>query len=240
MKGMPLKPPVWSNSFPATATLEQSVHIFRADLDVNSRKREGLANFLSCDEIDRARRFHFDRDRTRYSVGRALLRTLIGRYLGCDPAGVSFLYNSFGKPYLKHPLGKLSFNLSHSQGLALYAFASEGELGIDIAWHDPGIRGEDIARRFFTPNEALFIERDSLPGNIDRFFYLWSRKEAYIKALSKGLSVPLNEFEIATCSSVEGFQIHSFVPRPDFSAALAVQPSPSQILFFDVDQTELV
>jgi 4'-phosphopantetheinyl transferase len=235
-----LNTPAWSNSSPPRAILEQSVHIFRANLDVNSRHSKRFATFLSCDEVDRARRFHFDHDRMHYSIARGLLRDLIGRYLGCDPASVSFRYNSFGKPYLRHPLAKLSFNLSHSQGMALYAFAREGELGIDIAWRDPKIRGEEIARRFFTPNESLFIEQSSLAGSLDRFFYLWSRKEAYIKALSKGLSVPLNEFEVATCSFVGGFHIRSFVPWPDFSAALAVQPSPSQILFFDLDQIELV
>ncbi len=176
----------------------------------------------------------------RYSIARGLLRALIGRYLGCHPASISFRYNSFGKPYLKRPCANLRFNLSHSQGIALYAFASRGELGIDIAWRDPAVRGEEIARRFFSANESQFIEEGFLHGSQERFFYLWSRKEAYIKALSKGLSIPLNEFDIATSSSIGGFEICSFAPRADFSAALAVQPHPAQILFFDADQIELV
>jgi 4'-phosphopantetheinyl transferase len=235
-----LNPPAWSNSFPPRATLEQSVHIFRADLDVNSIHSERIAKFLSCDEVDRAKRFHFDRDRMRYSIGRGLLRALIGRYLGCHPASVSFRYNASGKPYLRHSLAELSFNLSHSDGMALYAFAGEGELGIDIAWRDPKVRGEEIARRFFTPDECLFIEQGFLQEKHERFFYLWSRKEAYIKAVSKGLSIPLNEFDVATSSSIDGFEIRSFIPCTGFSAAVAVQPHPSQVLFFDADQIEVV
>jgi 4'-phosphopantetheinyl transferase len=235
-----LSPPAWSSRFPPRTTLDQTIHIFRADLDVHSTHTDRFASFLSADEMARARRFHFDRDRMRYSIARGLLRALIGRYLSCHPASLSFRYNSCGKPYLRCPRTNLSFNVSHSQGMALYAFAGAGELGIDVAWRDPKVRGEEIASRFFTSNECLFIERASSSGILDPFFYLWSRKEAYIKAVSKGLSVPLNEFDIATSSSVGGFQIYSFVPKPDFSAALAVQPSPSEILFFDVDQMKLV
>jgi 4'-phosphopantetheinyl transferase len=235
-----LRSPVWGDSFPAYNTLEGNVHIFRVNLDANSIHSERFTRFLSCDEVDRARRFHFDRDRIRYSIARGLLRVLIGRYFRCHPASISFCYNSFGKPYLRDPLANLSFNLSHSQEMALYAFAPRGELGVDIAWRDPKLRGHEIARRFFTPNESHLIEQASLQGNHEIFFYLWSRKEAYIKALSKGLSVPLNEFDIATCSSVDGFEIRSFIPCSDFSAALAVHPRPLEILFYDADQIDVV
>jgi 4'-phosphopantetheinyl transferase len=234
----PVADVTWANTFPPKADLEQSVHIFRANLDASSAHSTLLAPFLSPDEIERARRFHFDRDRARYSIARGLLRALIGRYFDCHPASISFRYNSFGKPYLARPRAKLSFNLSHSQGIALYAFASEGELGIDVAWHDPKVQGEEIAHRFFTSDECSFIRQGSSEGNQERFFYLWSRKEAYIKAVSKGLSVPLNEFDIANSSSVADFQIHSFVPCPDFSAAVAIPPGPSQIRFFDADQID--
>ncbi len=228
-----LRRPVWHDGSPPWKTLGRNVHIFRANLDANTIHSKRFATSLSCDEVERARRFHFDRDRIHYSICRGLLRALIGRYLTCPPASISFRYNSFGKPYLRHPSSKLSFNLSHSQGVALYAFAEACELGIDIAWRDDKVRGEEIARRFFTPNESLLMEQASLQGNREFFFYLWSRKEAYIKARSEGLSVPLNGFDIATSSSVDGYEITSFRPYPDFSAALAVQPRPSQILFFD-------
>lgn len=230
-----LSSPIWANSFPLKADLEQNVHIFRANLDASSVHSNLLTTLLSIDEKERARRFHFDHDRTRYSIARGLLRTLIGRYLACHPASISFRYNSFGKPRLAYPHAKLFFNLSHSENIALYAFASADQLGIDVAWHDPRVHGEEIANRFFTADERSFIQQGSLEGTQQRFFHLWCRKEAYIKAVSKGLSVPLNEFEIANSSFVGGFQIHSFFPYPDFSAAVAVPPEPSQICFFDAN-----
>lgn len=231
--------PPLASSFPSTADLEQSVHTFRANLDASSSYSTSLAAFLSPDETERARRFHFDRDRVRYSIARGLLRALIGRYLSCHPASISFRYDSFGKPHLAHPDAKLFFNLSHSGNIALYAFTSAGELGIDIAWHDARVQGEKIARRFFTSDECSFIQQGSSEGSQERFFYLWSRKEAYIKAVSKGLSVPLNEFEVAASSFVGGFQIHSFRPGPDFSAAVAIPPGLSHIRFFDADRIDL-
>jgi 4'-phosphopantetheinyl transferase len=233
-----LSSPLWTSSFPSTADLEQSIHIFRANLDASSSHSTSFAAFLSSDEIERAQRFHFHRDRVRYSIARGLLRALIARYLACHPASISFCYNSFGKPRLAYPPAKLFFNLSHSENIVLYAFASAGELGIDVAWHDPRVQGQEIAHRFFTSDECSFIQRGSSDGNQERFFYLWSRKEAYIKAVSRGLSVPLNEFETATSSFVDGFRIHSFRPRPDFSAAVATPPDASRIRFFDADQID--
>jgi 4'-phosphopantetheinyl transferase len=233
-----LSSPLWTGSTPSTADLEQSVHIFRANLDVSSSYLTSLAAFLSPDESERARRFHFDGDRVRYSIARGLLRALIGRYLACHPASISFRYDSFGKPHLAYPDAKLFFNLSHSENIALYALTNAGELGIDVAWHDPRVQGEEIARRFFTSNECSFIQQGSPEASQEHFFYLWSRKEAYIKAISRGLSVPLNEFEIAASSFVGGFQIHSFRPCPDFSAAVAIPSGPSHIRFFEVDQID--
>ncbi len=91
-----------------------------------------LRSRLSSDELARAARFHFERDRTRFSVARAALREILAHYLGTSPAEIAFVYGDHGKPALAPPYGDLRFNLSHSHDLALCAVARGSEVGVDV------------------------------------------------------------------------------------------------------------
>ncbi len=233
-----LSHPDWSNSAPESSLPPGTVHVWRTSLDAHCAGADRLTKFLSPDELDRAARFHFERDRIRYSTGRGLLRLLIGRYLGRHPGTISFAYTPRAKPCLPSP-ATLAFNLSHSHGMALYAFAHSSELGVDIERENRALDTEEIARKFFTPEEVRFVQQDESGRRNERFFFLWSRKEAYIKARAEGFYLPLNGFDAASRSSIDGFDIQSFLAWPQFPAALAVKPQPSQILFFDFDSPDL-
>ena len=228
--------PDWDPSPPPNSLAPGTVHVWRASLDAHCVRADRLTAFLSPDELNRADRFHFERDRIHYSIGRGLLRLLIGRYLGRHPGTISFTYTLRAKPCLPSPV-TLAFNLSHSHGMALYAFADSAELGIDAEKQNPALDAEEIARNFFTPEEVRFILHGS-EDRTERFFFLWSRKEAYIKARAEGLYLPLNQFDVANRTSMDGFDIQSFIAWPQFAAALAVKPRPSQILFFELDSLE--
>jgi 4'-phosphopantetheinyl transferase len=230
-----LEHPSWESVFPTQIPARQTIHIWRSEINAQTSRLSEFSSLLACDELDRAQRFRFERDRIRYSTCRGLLRLLIGRYLGCTPAILSFRYSSLGKPYL-NGAQTLSFNLSHSHEMVLYAFTSEGEVGVDIEKHDPKLEVEEIARNFFAPEEILYIRQGLPDRRYERFFHLWSRKEAFLKALATGLSTPLHQFEVSTQASLDGFEVCSFVPCAGFSAALAVRPAPRQISFFDADQ----
>ncbi len=230
--------PDWRTLAPAHPPEPGTVHVWRADLDAQHARREQLTKSLATDELGRVSRFHFERDRFRYSIRRGILRLLIGRYLGRHPAAVSFTYTARARPYLSGP-ETLVFNLSHSHGMALYAFAHDCEIGIDLERYDPELPAEDIARRFFTPEEAAFVLEGPPADRNERFSFLWSRKEAYTKARGEGLYLPLNEFDLVSRSTLNGFDIQSFSAFPQFAAALAMKPRPSEILFFDLDLADL-
>jgi 4'-phosphopantetheinyl transferase len=152
---------------------------------------------LSPDELARAHRFHFDRDRRRYIACRAILRTILARYLNCQPADLAFVYGPQGKPALAATCdgSGLSFNASHSHDLALYAVARGRRVGVDVE-HLREIReARDIARRYFTPAEAERLDATHRPAA--EFLRLWTRKEAVIKAVGVGLSMPLNCFDLS-------------------------------------------
>lgn len=131
--------------------------------------------------------------RQRFTAARARLRALLGTHLGRDPRSLVFVENEFGKPRLiDRP--DIHFSLSHSQDQALLAVSEGLEIGADLE----RVRSVDhlgLARRYFHPHEVAAIERDSDPQAA--FFRIWTLKEAVVKALGTGLSLPLDEFEVS-------------------------------------------
>jgi 4'-phosphopantetheinyl transferase len=169
--------------------------LWHAWLDREPEAVEELYALLSSDERARASRFHFDRDRDRYVVGRGVLRTLLGDALGMPPELVAFEYGAQGKPRLAIPGPR--FNVSHSGAVALYVLSWSAEVGIDVELYRPEFAREHIAERFFSPAEVATLR--SLPDDVQPHAFLtcWTRKEAYIKARGEGLSLPLDRFDVS-------------------------------------------
>ncbi len=169
------------------------VHVWRASLERPTQIVERMRRVLAGDEQRRADRFRFARDRSRYIVGRALLRGLLAGYLDTAPEGLQFQYGEFSKPALR---GGPWFNVSHSGSIALYAFSSVGEIGIDVELDDADFARERIAERFFSPSEVKVLR--SLPADVQPLAFLscWTRKEAFIKARGDGLSLALDSFDV--------------------------------------------
>lgn len=189
----------WSAPPEELALSAVEVHVWRADLNRTSAQTQSLLQFLSANEIDRANRFHFQKNREHFVVARATLRLILGFYLRMPPEHLRFRYGEFGKPSLEEDYGShgLRFNLSHSHGLALYAVAAGREVGIDVEFMRPEMTGEDIARRFFSSPEVRMLDRLPMDLRVEGFFNCWTRKEAYIKARGEGLSFPLEQFTVS-------------------------------------------
>src|SRR6476620_7910163 len=189
---------MWSRA-PAPLSLSSDVvHVWRAGLEQSPGLQETLLRTLSDDERARADRFHFDQHRRRFVLTRAFLRALLGRYLAIGPEEVRFVYGPYGKPSLadEHGAHRLRFNASHSHELAVYAFAQEREIGIDVEHIQQEFAGEEIARQFFSTYEVNTLLALPKSEQAAAFFRCWTRKEAYIKAIGSGLSHPLDEFDV--------------------------------------------
>lgn len=178
---------------------KDEVHIWRASLQPPPDEKERLGRLLAPDEQSRARRFHFRKDRDHFIVARGILRSIIGRYLNTGPAQIRFDYGHYGKPRLRREFdrGSLQFSLSHSHDQALYAFARDRELGVDLEIIREEFATEEIAERFFSRWEAAQLRTLPASQRLDAFFNCWTRKEAYIKAIGQGLSMPLDEFDVS-------------------------------------------
>jgi len=224
------------------------VHVWHADLD---RVPEPVhADSLSADERERGRRFRFERDRRRFVAARGLLRVLLGRYLDVHPAGVRFGYGPRGKPFLASGDG-LRFNVSHSGGLALLAFAWRREVGVDVERVRPVPEAEDIARRYFSPWEAADLLRLPEGERAAAFFRCWTRKEAFVKATGDGLSRPLDGFDVTVAPGeparvvrvagepeVAGrFWIEDVSPGRGFAAAVAFEGNPARVVCRSGDES---
>jgi len=177
----------------------KEVHVWRASLDLTTTLVERLRQFLSPDELARADRFHFERDQQHFIVARGCLRTILSRYLRMHAAEIEFAYGDKGKPQLAGSCARSQtfyFNLAHSEGLAIYAVTRVGEIGIDLERIRPEFTGDEIANRFFSPGEVACLNGMPKEQRAEAFFNCWTRKEAFIKAMGRGLSLPLDQFEV--------------------------------------------
>jgi 4'-phosphopantetheinyl transferase len=151
--------------------------------------REEKTACLSALEREQATRFRFEKDAVRWRACRAALRHVLGDALGIDPAAVAFEFGEFGKPALSPPWDGLHFNLSHCRDLALIALCRDGAVGVDIEPRDraPSLLGCEEA--FCHPEEIAALPVEESPRAVT-LLEIWTAKEALLKALGTGMSVP--------------------------------------------------
>jgi 4'-phosphopantetheinyl transferase len=158
--------------------------------------KEGLHLVLPLIQQD-VLRFKFEKDRHRKLVSVLLLRFLIKNFLNLYTYNVST--NAFGKPYLKSHPG-FQFNLSHS-GNWVVAAISDKPLGIDVEQISVLNDFMDIAKRFYSEKEYAFLIECEEKIRLSLFYDIWTKKESLIKAIGKGLSIPLKSFTVPFVSN---------------------------------------
>ncbi|HEX6096247.1 MAG TPA: 4'-phosphopantetheinyl transferase superfamily protein [Thermoanaerobaculia bacterium] len=193
---------------------------------------------LSDEEKEREQRFYFARDRRRFLVTRALVRTVLSRYVPINPADWAFSTNEYGRPEIANAeAGDLSFNLSHTHSLIVLAVSRGRAVGVDVENVRAREVSIDIADRFFAPQEVEALGTVPPQEQQDRFFEYWTFKESYIKARGMGLSLPLDKFsfhyagdrDVALAIDPElgdeaaRWQFWQFRPTPDYLVALCAE-----------------
>jgi 4'-phosphopantetheinyl transferase len=225
-----------------------NIHVWRAELNVNAANLDRFREFLDVEELARARRFRFEPDRGHFIAAHGILRAILGHYLDAEPCGLRFRTNAYGKPALIGGSDRPapSFNMSHSSGLALYAFSRGREVGIDLERISPEFPYRQIAESFFSQSEQQTFGSLPVGKQVEAFFICWTRKEAYLKATGRGLSVPLDGAECSVgidepvlnlrgCRGPGPLSMWSFrqlIPADGYTAALAVEGSGWQLRCF--------
>jgi 4'-phosphopantetheinyl transferase len=208
------------------------LHVWQAVLDQSSYERNRLHASLSSDERIRAASFRFARDRDRFVAARGVLRHILGHhYLNRDPRDLSFSRGEFGKLSLAadYKPVDLHFNLSHSDGIALFVFARGREVGVDLE-RVRSLAGDQIANHFFSLNEISTLQKFPSSQRLEVFYRLWTSKEAYLKARGQGLQIPLDSFDVSPIAAGSRYILRAenstwllvaFKPKPRYVATAA-------------------
>jgi 4'-phosphopantetheinyl transferase len=179
----------WRPAPPSLVLGPLDVHVWRAPGAIDGPTARALANDLSTDERERAEQFAFAPDRTRFVAARGTMRAVLARYLARPPRALSFRYGPEGRPELAGPdEARLRFNLSHSGGVVVLAVTKAADVGIDLERVRADASLEDLGTALAS-EERAWLEGLREEERVRAFFTVWTCKEAYVKALGRGLSV---------------------------------------------------
>ncbi|HOU15897.1 MAG TPA: 4'-phosphopantetheinyl transferase superfamily protein [Anaerolineae bacterium] len=226
---------------------DNAVHVWQVSLNVATSTFDRLYATLAPDEIARAERFRFSEHRARFVVAHGALRDILSRYLDIPAEQLSFAINPYGKPAFAAPeYAWLQFNLSHSGDLILIAVSRDRPIGIDVEHIIPPDDFPRLVEQFFSPNENAAFRALPESKRAAAFFAGWTRKEAYVKALGIGVSLPLDQFDVTMDPdapvrlladrrhrlNVETWTLRTFTPAPGYIAALAVETLHPILTFY--------
>jgi 4'-phosphopantetheinyl transferase len=175
------------------------IHLWQ--IDQNSFSLQELESvclaWLTDNERQKLQRYQFDEHRKQLLSARFLLRNVLSKYqTEISPGRWQFSSNEYGKPEISaaQQRNNLFFNLSHSGDKVVMALAKQPDVGVDIEYSGKSRRVKKIASRYFSSIETSSLLALPKTQWLDRFYDLWTLKEAYIKACGMGLAIPLGDF----------------------------------------------
>ena len=227
---------------------DNAVHVWHLTIHNTVQDMLKYSDCLSPPEINRSRKFNFEKDRLAYLARHVFLRKVLACYLDIDCGQIHFRNNAYGKPFIdiNENTNHINFNLSKSHDHVLLAVTRNRSIGCDIEKHDKALDIRAIAGNFFSAEDIKHIlESDNRHR---KFFDYWSAKEAYIKAQGKGLSIPLNQFTLlmgmngdieilennASTDNSGDWRIKQLNIRHGFSTAIAVAGKINAVSVVDV------
>lgn len=215
-----------------TAARSSAVAVHFGSLDLPAVEVERLALLLAPEERARAARFAFAEGRRRFIVRRARLREVLAAATGATPERLVYTANGYGKPMLAG--GDMHFSASHSHELWVVALSGQ-ELGVDVEYHQPDLDWRDLAAGLFRADERTALDALAPDDAVRGFFDCWARKEAFVKAIGKGLSYPLDAFAVSVTrearlvAGADGWTMTGLSLEDGYSGALVMADTGSPI-----------
>lgn len=239
--------PSWPNPTDPVPLGAGEVHVWRVDLTLSPEDEVRRTASLAADERQRAGRFLSLPARAQFVAARSGLRAILAGYLGRPPGDIALRPGPVGKPELADSgPAPLFFNLSHSRDLALVALTRTTEIGVDVEQARLRETADQLAERFFHPNEVAALR--ALPPGLRAagFFNAWTRKEAFLKATGKGISYGIERVEVTLAPgdpprvlSVNGdrgaagsWSLEALAPAPGYVGAVAMQGMWTRVVCF--------
>jgi 4'-phosphopantetheinyl transferase len=218
---------------------DNSTDVWRINISSNLSLLDYFLSILHPDEIARANRYYQTKDRNRFIISRGALRIILGKYLNGKPVLIEFKTGINKKPYINTNLTQLCYNISHSGDWILLGI-SDSEIGADTEQVNFTFKHQDVLQDNFSPAEINYINQSS---SVERFFMLWTRKEALTKATGKGLDndlklIPcldgIHVAQSSTISSEEDWLISTFSLSENYLASVANNIKIVTMRFWDI------
>jgi 4'-phosphopantetheinyl transferase len=176
--------------------LEGHVVVWLTEVSNGQKAMPFLEPCLDAHDRERAERYRFAGDRARYVLGRALVRNILGHYLGQRPEMIALAYTERGRPYF--PADEtMRFSLTHTRDLVAVALTAEAEVGIDIEYAERKLKLNDLAERILSAEDFGAFQALPESEKVAAFFRVWTRKEAYLKARGEGISEGLQKMSVS-------------------------------------------
>lgn len=240
----------WLTADAAPALAANDIHVWRLPLSASPARQHHLARCLSETERARAARYLSKEHGARFLVGRALVRQVLAGYLNQPPERLDFVYGQLGKPGLLREAAQpdLRFNFSNSGDLGLLAVTRACDLGVDLERQRPLHDLLGLAARYFAEAESQYIASLSSREQHWAFLRCWTRKEAFLKAVGKGLTYSLRKVELRVeegippaFQAIDGdpaeaaaWSLVDLAPDPLFHGALAVRRPIDRLLLLQL------
>ncbi len=230
-----IDPVIWQDGRLCLFIINSQVDIWQIDVNSQLPNLKKQKEILHPDEIMRANKYLRDADRNRFIVSRSTLRNILGKYTGQEPTAIEFKLGNTRKPYIDFPL---HFNLSDSGDRVIIAIAGY-EVGVDVEFIKPDFSYDSIISSHFNAQEIEYIkETDSA----NRFFKLWTRKEAILKATGIGLTEDLvsitsldgmNRMDGELLSTKSDWLLNTLMPDENYLVTIASNPVIEKYYFYN-------
>jgi 4'-phosphopantetheinyl transferase len=221
------------------------VHVWTIVLDLEPAAVSSLLAGLSGEERTRAARLRTTELRLRFVAAHGALRSILARYTGLPAGAIPIETATGGKPFIRD--AHISFNLSHSDGLAICALTWDAQVGADVERLRMVPDADSIVSRYFAQGEARSYGELAAGVRKEAFFSTWTRKEAFVKGIGDGLQCPLDSFEVEITPECQAprittpphhghWHLRSFTPAPGYIAAVALDRPIAACHWFTFDQ----
>lgn len=167
--------------------------IWHGNLEIDESEEQYYLSLLNAQEIEKAKTFSRQEVQKNYIKTRAVLRKILSTYLNILPSKIVINIAKYGKPYI--PDCKVCFNLSHSHNKFVVA-VSNSEVGVDVETGRDRKRLPALVEKCFSDRERQYWHALPKEQQTTMFFRFWVRKEAFVKAVGRGIALGLNRCEI--------------------------------------------
>lgn len=231
------------HKMPERGNRHDEIHVWSHTIHFDDPFLREAPYLLSDDELTRANKYHFEKDKRVYESGHVFIRKILSHYTSIEASKLELSPVVNQKPILKEAPFKLHFNISHSGSKILVAVGFDSDVGIDVEKIIPDFDMDGFAEANYHANELSHFRSLKNNDETDYFYKIWTRKEAWLKLTGEGINDRLKELDFSGKPGMVHLAPHghhdlymtSWNESNEYLATLAAYVNSSKIRFFISD-----